>query len=372
MDLELSDDQLELDTVATAMLDQRAPLSVARAYLEGEGDATALVEEVAEMGWYAIGLDQDDPFGIPGLCLLARASGAHVAPIPLVDTAVAARLAAAVEGPSEAVTSLAAGEASAALAVLDADADWTLRGAAAVASTDGDGVLLNGTKAAVHHAAVVDVIVVLAELEGAVAAFFVTPGQDGVTVRPQSSIDPSAATHEVEMASVTLGPGQVLAGAEWESAASRAFAIGAVATAADAHGAASRALDLAIEYSKEREQFGRPIGQFQSLQQVMAEAHVTRETAWSTVLYAAAALEEDMPDALQAAVVAKAYVSTAARHVVEAALQVLGGVAFTWEYDAHLFQRRVLSAERRFGDTIQHQSAIATSLLEASAATASG
>ena len=150
-------------------------------------------------------------------------------------------------------------------------------------------------------------------------------------------------------------------------ALARALAIGAVATAAEAVGAASRALDLAVEYALEREQFGRPIARFQALQHVLAEAHVLRETAWSTVLFAAAALDEDLPDALEAAAIAKAHASLAAREVVEAALQVFGGVAFTWEHDVHLFQRRVLECERRFGDTLHHEALLGDGLARVTA-----
>ena len=137
-----------------------------------------------------------------------------------------------------------------------------------------------------------------------------------------------------------------------------------MATAAEGIGAASAALDLAIVYAGEREQFGRPIGSFQALKHVIADAHVDREAAWSSVLYAAAALDEGLPDALEAAAIAKAYGARASRRVVEAALQVLGGIAFTWEHDVHLLQRRVLSCERRFGDALQHETALGAGLAE--------
>ena len=98
----------------------------------------------------------------------------------------------------------------------------------------------------------------------------------------------------------------------------------------------------------------------------MADAHVDRESAWSSVLYAAAALDERLPDALESAVDRRRLRRRAPRaRVVEAALQVLGGIAFTWEHDVHLLQRRVLSCERRFGDALTHERRLGAGLAAA-------
>lgn len=341
MDLELTEDQRDLRTLAREFLSARGDLQPARAFLEGEGDATALAAEVAELGWYAVGLEDDDPFGVPGLCVLAEQVGAHVAPVPLVDSAVAARL--------------GAPAGAAALCVLEASSGWSLEGMGAEAS--GDGRRVSGRKTGVHHAGLAERLVVVARLEGEPAALAVAARDGAVTSRP--GVDPSSAT-----ATVTFDDAPVQAVlARGADALRAAFALGAVASAAEAVGAASRALDLAIAYSLERSQFGRPIGANQALAHLMADLHVLRETAWSTVLYAAGALDEDLEDALATASVAKAYASPAARRVAEGALQVFGGVGFTWEHDAHLLARRVLECERRFGDAIDHERILAASKL---------
>ncbi len=172
---------------------------------------------------------------------------------------------------------------------------------------------------------------------------------------PASGVDPAAAVASVTLDGVVVPDGAVLSGEPAARALDRRFAVGAVATAAEGVGAASAALDLAVEYSRERHQFGRPIGSFQALKHLMADAHVDRESAWSSVLYAAAALDEQVDGGLDAASIAAAHGARASRSVVEAALQVLGGIAFTWEHDVHLLQRRVLSCERRFGDALTHE-----------------
>ena len=177
-------------------------------------------------------------------------------------------------------------------------------------------------------------------------------------------IDPSTRSARVVLDDVRVASDSAVVGAEAADAIRRAFAIGAVATAAEAVGAASAALDLAIAYAKEREQFKRPIATFQAVQHLLADAHVLRETAWSTTLYAAAALDEDVADAAEASTIAKAYVSRAARKVVQGALQVFGGVGFTWEHDLHLFLRRVLACEQRFGDAAFHEQQLGSALAE--------
>jgi alkylation response protein AidB-like acyl-CoA dehydrogenase len=356
MNLELSDDQHELAQVARGVLDRHAPLSLARAELDGGGDPAALWSAIAEGGWYAIGLDEDDPFGLPGLCLLARECGAHVAPTLLIDTAVAARLAADAPDGGDLFSRLQAGEAPVALAVLEADTDWSLERSDARLVTDAGGYRLHGTKLGVAHADRADLLLVLADAAGVRTAALVSPADDGVHVHPHGGLDPSSRPCTVEFDGALIPRSEtVIVGRD---AVGGAFAVGAIATAAEGIGAASRALDEAIQYAEEREQFGRAIGRFQSVQHLLSDAHIERETAWSTTLYAAAALEERTADAADAFAVAKAHASRASRDVVETAAQVFGGVAFTWEHDLHLFQRRVLACERRFGDARHHETVL--------------
>jgi alkylation response protein AidB-like acyl-CoA dehydrogenase len=341
VDLELTEDQQELQAVARQALDERGPLRLARAFLDGEADVAPLHGLLSELGWYGVGLEPDDGFGIPGLVLLAEQAGAHAAPTSLVDTAVAARLARACGHAA------ADGETAVALAVVERGSDWSLTGAATTLHGD----RLDGEKVEVQHGATVATFCVTAvDEDGEVVVAFVDASADGVTVAPAAGVDPAAAT-----AVVSFAGAPVTAVLRDEAALREAFLVGAVAATAEGLGAASAALDLAIAYAKEREQFGVPIGSFQALKHVMAGAHVDRESARASVLYAAAALDEGIDGAGEAVAIAKAHGARASRAVVEAALQVLGGIAFTWEHDVHLLQRRVLSTERRFGDALSHE-----------------
>jgi alkylation response protein AidB-like acyl-CoA dehydrogenase len=340
MDLELTPEQNELRSLAAELLSSRVPPEVPRAFLEGGGDVSGLWSELAELGWYTVGLEEDDPFGVPGLVVLAEQLGRVLAPTVVIDVAVAARTAADAPAPL-------------ALAVAEPVAQWDL--SALETSIAGDRV--SGTKIAVPHGTAVEAFAVAGTLEGAPALAFVAAGADGVEVVPEDGLDPTARSTRLVLDDVAVD--SVATG----DAIAHAFAVGAVATAAEAVGAASAALDLAVAYAKEREQFGRAIGSFQAVQHILADAHVLRETAWSAALYAAAALDEDAPDATEATTIAKAYASRAARTVVQSALQVFGGIGFTWEHDLHLFLRRVLACEQRFGDALFHERRLAEALV---------
>jgi alkylation response protein AidB-like acyl-CoA dehydrogenase len=355
MDLELTDDQVSLRAVADDLLDARAPLSLARSFLDGHGDPFALWQEFAELGWYGVGSDLggEDGFGLPGLCVLAAGIGGHAAPSLVADTVIVARIAAGGEGVRNRWAQLLTdGTVTAAFAHLEATGSWNLDGITTRASGSGSYVV-NGTKVGVHHGLYAGAFAVTTVTDGGPALVLVPRDAVGVEVVQESSIDPSSGSCTVHLSDVTVGPECVL-GSAWGPLLS-AFEVGAVVSAAETVGAASRCLDMAVAYSRERKQYGRAIGSFQALQHLLAERHVLRETAWSAILYAAAAIDDGLEESSEASSVAKAHAARAARQITEAAMQVFGGVAFTWEHDVHLLARRALAAERRFGDALHHE-----------------
>ncbi|QNJ90133.1 acyl-CoA dehydrogenase [Mycolicibacterium fluoranthenivorans] len=133
------------------------------------------------------------------------------------------------------------------------------------------------------------------------------------------------------------------AGALDTASAQRAQALALVVTAADILGAARGAFDLACDYAKVREQYGKAIGSYQAVAHLLAESLVLIEGSTSILRYAAWAVDEEDPDvALQAARVAKVYCAKSAHTVCETAIQVHGGIGNTWECLAHVYLRRVL------------------------------
>lgn len=361
MDLELSDEHLELLEAAAGTMERHAPLSLARSYLDGAGDAGELWGQLAELGWLGVGVEDDDPFGVPGLCLLAEQVGRHAAPTTLVDASLVARVTTA--SGSEWAARIVAGEPSVALAMLEPGGSWAVEGTSTTARRIGDGFILCGEKTGVHHGAAVGLLAVVVELDGAPAIALVAGDLDGVAVTPIGALDPSCAPCRVVFDGARVAASEVLAGSAVIATFDHALDVAAVATTAEGLGAASAALDMAIAYTFEREQYGRTIGSFQALRHLVAERHVLRETAWASILYAAAALEERTDDAAAAAAVAKAHGSAATKAVVEGALQVFGGVGVTREHDLHLLYRRALECAGRFGDAVDHQRRVAEVLL---------
>ena len=293
MDLELSDEQRWLEESVETLLVR-------------EADPWA---GLVEFGALSI-----DDLGAVGLCLIARALGAHLAAVPYLGSA-AVRFAARADVGDDAV----------ALAVLEPGASWAADPGRTALEAVGGGHVVTGHKTAVEHAASVARLAVVAAGPHGPALALVEAGGHGVTCIPQPSLDATAPMFAVELVDA---PAVVLE----DDAAARLATIGALLAAAEAVGAAGRMLDDACRYAAERRQFGRTIGSFQALRHLLADMYVRQASSWSSVLYAAAALDEGADEAARTASIAKAYVSRAAREVAHGAMQVFGGIAVTAEH----------------------------------------
>jgi alkylation response protein AidB-like acyl-CoA dehydrogenase len=325
MDLELSDEQRWLSESVETLL--------ARDARDGR-----LWARLVEFGALSVG--GDDGLGAVELCLIARALGAQLASLPYLGSA-AVRFAGAPDIGDDAV----------ALAVLEPGAGW---GAAPSLTTVADGVV-SGRKTAVEHAGSVERLAVVAAAPEGPVLGIVDAAAPEVALAAQPAFDPGAPMYAVELvdAPLTLAGGDAIA---------RMLTVGALLAAAEAVGAAGRMLDDACRYAAERRQFGRTIASFQALRHLLADMYVRQASAWSSVLYAAAALDEDADEATRTASIAKAYVSRATREVAHGAMQVFGGIAVTAEHPAHRFLRRIVVRERQFGDAAHHERALGRSL----------
>jgi alkylation response protein AidB-like acyl-CoA dehydrogenase len=333
MDLELSDEQRWLSESVDTLLAR-------------EPEHGRLWPRLVEFGALSVG--GEDGLGAVEMCLIARSLGAHLAAVPYLGSA-AARFAA---------ESLAAdlGEDAVALAVLEPGSSW----AAAPARTALEHVAgrhaVTGRKTFVEHAAAARLAVVAAAPQGPVLAI-VDPEAPGVAVAAQPAFDPTAPAYVVDFVEVPL-----LCEPLGGDTVRRLATIGALLAAAEAVGAAGRMLDDACRYAAERRQFGRTISSFQALRHLLADMYVRQASSWSSVLYAAAALDEDAGEAERTVSIAKAYVSRAAREVAHGAMQVFGGIAVTAEHPAHRFLRRIVVRERQFGDAAHHERALGRTL----------
>src|SRR4051794_9171738 len=329
MDLELTDEQTWLSESLDTLL--------AREWTGAEAAHTATAAQRARL-WHALvefGVVGGEQLGAVELCLAARAFGAHLAATPFVGTA-ALRYATAVEG-----------DARTSIALLEPGGSWSTDHAHTSARP------VDGIKLAVEHAAEVDRFAVVATAHGEPALALVAADAPGVRIEPQRSLDAGIPLSVVAFDGAEADT--VIEGA-------RLAPIGALLAAAEAVGAAGRLLEDARTYAGERRQFGRTIGSNQALRHILADMYVRHVSAWSTVLYAAAALDDELPDAERTAAIAKAYVARAAREVAHGALQVFGGIAFTEEHQAHRFLRRIVVREQQFGDAAYHEREIGRAL----------
>jgi len=221
-----------------------------------------------------------------------------------------------------------------------------------------DGFVLDGGTA--------DVVIVAARAaaEGGPLALLAVPaGAAGVERRALPTMDQTRRFAALELRDVRV-PATALVGDEAGGAErlERTLDLAAVALAAEQTGGAQRCLDLAVAYAKQRVQFGRPIGSFQAIKHKCADGMVQVETARSAAYYAGCAAAEGHDDLARTASLAKAWCSEAYFRCAADALQIHGGVGFTWEYDVHLHLKRARSMEAWLGTPAWHRERIASAI----------
>jgi alkylation response protein AidB-like acyl-CoA dehydrogenase len=270
--------------------------------------------------------------------------GRTLTPSPLLGSAVLAATALLTSGDSAACARLlpgiAAGTTVAALAWVDSTGEWDPSRAACVSTPN-----LTGEAHHVLDGATADVLLVVASTAEGPGLFEVDPRHPGVHRRPVSALDPTRPLSVVELSAV---PARRLGSGDFTAGLARTRDVACVALAAEQTGAARRCLELTVDYAKTRVQFGRPIGSFQAIQHRLADLHVLVETAESAWLAAAAA-----PDPVAAAV-AKVHCSEAFSTVAAEMIQLHGGIAITWEHDAHLYFKRAHGSAHLLGHPSTH------------------
>jgi len=174
---------------------------------------------------------------------------------------------------------------------------------------------------------------------------------DTATVTPRRGEDPTRAIADVTYDESAIPDDRLLPGLTEQRVRDLAVTL----AAAEAAGVAGWCLDTSVGYAKVREQFGQPIGSFQAIRHKCADMLLETENSHSAVYYAAWALDAGAEDAETAASIAKAYVGDASRKVCGEAIQVHGGIGFTWEYDLHMYFKRAKALEVQYGDAEYHR-----------------
>jgi alkylation response protein AidB-like acyl-CoA dehydrogenase len=256
---------------------------------------------------------------------------------------------------------IAAGSTIATVAVAEADGRWDERRATgALARRDGDGWVLEGTKCFVPHGHVADLVLVTARTGAGLSLFAVQLPDPAVNSRPMPSLDLTRRLSELTFVASRARLVGEDGGADAIVATTLDRAL--VAMAAEAAGGAARCLEMSVDYAKQREQFGRPIGSFQAIAHRCVEMLQRVEFAKASAHYAASCQAASLAEFAVSARVAAAYCGRAYRWVATEAIQVHGGLGFTWEHDAHLYYRRSWTSETLLGNADQHYLAIADRL----------
>ena len=252
---------------------------------------------------------------------------------------------------------IASGDTIATVALTEDDGQWTPSSVTARAVRDGGLWRLTGTKTYVQDGLSAGLILVVARTADGIGVFAVEGSADGLTRQALPTMDQTrkqaGLRFDATQARLLGGP------ADGWAAVGRMLQVAAIGLAVEQAGGAHRALEMAVEYAKLREQFGRPIGSFQAIKHKCANMLVEVECGRSAVYHASEAVAGGQPDAPLAAALAYAYCSRAFTRAAKECIQVHGGIGYTWEHDAHLYLRRAKSSELLFGPPARQRARLA-------------
>ena len=375
LDLTFSPEQEMLRETVRGVLAATSPLSVVR---ELEDDPTGyspdLWKQLAHLD--LIGLQLPEEYGGSGMTTLESVVvyeefGRAIAPSPhfvssILSGGVLARSGSAAQKEAW-LPGIVSGEAILTPAWLEPENTSRATGVQVRAVPDGDGWTITGTKRHVAFASSAVRLVVLArtgDADGEVDLFLVDPADAGVTLTQQMSIA-SDAQYQVELAGVRVTEADRIGAAgtgwiTWSAVMHEAI----ILAAAQAVGGAQYALDITVQYAKDRQQFDKPLGAFQALAHYLADAATAVDGAEVLVHEAAWARAEGRPVA-KLAPMAKLYACQTFRDVTATAQQIFGGIGFTVEFDIQLYFRRAKQLQISWWDTRYLEELVVAAVLDA-------
>jgi len=370
MELDFTDDQEELREGVRTMLAGECPMTFVRAVVDG-APVEPLWRQMVELGWPA--LTVPETYGGLGLdavelAIVAEEMGRAVAPGPLLPTvsqfAPAIRELGSADQQARFLGEVAEGTITGALALHEPGHGIGLAGFATTATETADGVRLDGVKEFVLEGQSVTDIVVVARLAGSDAddaiAACVVPAAD-VHVEPISAFDPTRGLARIVLDDVAVPAERVLGtpGTLTTAGMERVLHEAATAVAAESVGVCQTIFDVTLDYAKQREQFGVPIGSFQALKHKFADLIVALEKARASAYFAALTIAEDDERRAIASSAAKVAAADCERLMSKDGIQLHGGIGYTWEHDMHLFVRRAKSCTLLSGTPAEHRERIA-------------
>jgi len=372
MDLKLTEEQEMLRASARDFLTARCPKSLVRAMETDErGYPPALWKEIAGLGW--TGLVFPEEYGGSGmsfldLAILLEETGRACLPGPLFTTVVLGGLT-LLDGGSPAqkkayLPAIARGEAIVTLALTEPDGGYGPGSVTVTAEPSGAGYVINGPKLFVPDAHVADHLLVVTRTgpaEDAISLFLVDAGTAGMTVSPLKTMAGDKQS-EVVFNRVTVPADRLVGGLHqgWPIV-QRAIERAAVARCCEMVGYMQRALDMTVDYAKDRKQFSRAIGSFQIVQHYCSMMATDVDGARFATYQAAWRIGQGLPATREVAI-AKAWMNDAFTRVITLAHQVHGAIGCTIDHDLQFYTRHGKAADLSYGDGDHYRELVAQSM----------
>lgn len=378
MDFALTQDQEMIRTTAEAFLADASPSAAVRQAMETvDGfDANAWSRVSEELGWCATAIPED--LGGLGLTIIEQAilmeqMGRRLFCSPYFATACLAATALLQVGTPAArqhyLPAIASGTLTATLAFGECGLDWNADTVTATAQPTAGGYCLSGHFQHVPDGASAQLLLLPGRVAGDddISLFAVPADSTGIRKHPYVTIDATRRLAEIRLNEVQIEEAAIVSmnGCVGDGL-TRTSALAAIALAAEQLGGAQQCLDMTLAYIAERKQFGRSIASFQAVKHRCAEAMVKIEAARSAVLGAACAVAASPPTGtlLLESACAKTLASDCFFHCASEAVQLHGGVGFTWEYDPHLYFKRAQASSQWLGSGDSLRERVAAILLD--------
>jgi alkylation response protein AidB-like acyl-CoA dehydrogenase len=325
-----------------------------------------------DLGWAGLMVPEaqgGSGLGATEMAVLLEQLGRVLAPVPFFETAVeavqAVRVAGSASQQAALLPRLAAGKVKAAFAMTGADGRSAPHGIEAELRPERAGWRLSGHADFVTFGHIADLVIVVCRAPGSrdwdgLSLAAVPVPTAGLNIRAQPSLDATRPYSRMDFDAVAVSNDTILGGAGIAGPAlDRVLSVCAALLAAEQTGAAAFSLDATVDYVKHRVQFGRPVGSFQAVKHALADMMLKVEAARSAMLYAAAAIDGCSPDLAAAAAGARAYCTEVFAHCAAQAIQLHGGIGFTWDHHAHRYFKRARSSATLFGEPAEHYERVA-------------
>ncbi len=366
MNFAFSDEQEELRKVVRQFLENKSPETAVRELMDTESgyDPEVWGQMAEQLGLQGLAIPEEyggSGYGYIELIVVLEEMGRSLLCAPYFASVALAANTLLQSGDDAAkkahLPGIASGETIATVAFTEANGKWDESGITATATKSGDGYTISGEKMFVLDGHTANLIIVAAKTDAGTSLFTVDADASGLTREALPTMDQTR-----KQARLTFdGTPATLLGTEGEGWATleKVLDLAVVALAAEQVGGAQKVLEEAVQYAKDRVQFGRPIGSFQAIKHKCADMLLEVESAKSAAYYAgwcASELNDELPSV---ASLAKAYCSEAYFHAAAENIQIHGGIGFTWEHPAHLYFKRAKSSELLFGDPTYHRELLA-------------